>query len=638
MRLKFNIFLFLIVILAASLRLASYDFSLPYINHPDEPNYYLEALKWRGFYELGGAIPGYPPGILVINSTVQTLMADDGLKMPDVVRMVRLLSLVVNLMTLLIIAFIARRIAGFTAGLIAALSWGIAPAVVTGGVYATADPYVYFFTALAVWLALIALQDARRPQSAIWSIIAGLFAVLFKYPALPALLPGFVVAVYWCFTDRSKGVRVLAWQAGLVAGVGVFLLFIYQAGQMDIREADTLRTSGLSNLTNVNFVANNLFQVFAPIGGWLAVLIASIGLIRIAISDRFQQRTLVVLICLLPLIAIPWLAASFSLVTSGGRVKDVLPATAIAAALMGVGMIEISKLFRQRRIYAVALIVGLIAVTIWWPHLQADVEYVQAAQPADRRVDIRRWADENLTAGTVIVDDANDKTFNPQWSGLVNNRQWFDWLETDNVLEHTRTEWREDFGVSYLALNVVEFDRIEKTDAGQAFLEGLLPLREFTRPVLMRGPQTLFYRLWKPEQALDVTFGDSIHLIGYDVNTPLPAPGETLEFTFYWNATSAPLVDYSLFLHLLPDNESPPVAQYDGAPVSVERPTYTWNEPSETLISQPINLTLPETMDAGDYQLMMGLYDWSTLVRLPVTESGAVSGDAYPLLKIEVEN
>lgn len=639
-RLQFNFFLLTIIIITGFIRFASYDFSLPYIDHPDEPNYYLEALKWRGYYDPGGDIPGYPPGILIINSAVQTIVDDNGHKMPDVIRLIRLLSLTTNLMTSILIAFIARRIAGFGAGLIAALSWGIAPVVVIGGVYATADPYTYFFVAMSAWLAIIALQDTRRSSFAVWSVVAGLLAIIFKYPALPALLPGVTVSIYRFVSGHQRYRRraILFWQAFLIIGVGIFLVFIYEAGRMDIREADTIRTSGIYSLLNPIYISNNLFHVFAPIGGALPLLIIAIGVARLAVVERFSQRTFMVILCLLPMVAIPWIAAAFSFVAIDHRIKDVLPATTLASALLGVGIVEIAKLFRHLQLYATVLIVGGFAAVVWGQQIRSDLDYVRITQPKDRRVDIRQWADQNLAAGTVIVDHENHKTFNPQWSGLVNNRQWFDWLESEDVLRYTPQHWREKFGVTYAALHIAQVDQLNTIANGQSFLNDLLLLRTFTNPPRMRGPETLFYRLWKPDTSLDVTFGDAIHLIGYDVAN---IEDTTLQFTFYWKATATPIVDYSLFLHLLStetQNDLSPIAQYDGPPAHIDRPTYTWDHPDETLISQPVTITLPDTIKAGIYSVVIGLYDWSTLERLPVWEMDEVINpqNNYELMQLTI--
>ncbi|QPC83557.1 glycosyltransferase family 39 protein [Phototrophicus methaneseepsis] len=642
-RQQYHLVLFLIILIAGALRLSSYDFSLPYIDQPDEPNYYLEALKWRGYYEPGGDIPGYPPGILTINSFVQILLGDDGVLMPVTVQIVRMLSLTINLLTLVIIALIARRLAGPIAGLIAAFSWGIAPLVVSGGVYATADPYTYCFTVVAVWLALIALQDPGRSQFAIWSVAAGLLAVLFKYPALPALLPGFCVTAYFFLTAVPRRWLILLGQFVLVGVIAAFLMFIYQAGRMDIREADTLVTSGWQNVLNPAYILNNLYYVFVPIGGIPTLILIIVGLAIAFYNNRMQQKALAIVLCLLPLVGVPWLAASFSVVSTLGRIKDVLPATALACALLGLAIIEIGRLFRTRRTYATAILVATFAIIIWVPQFLADIGYIQSTQPPDRRAELRQWADQNIPAGTVLVGPENHKTFNPSWSGLVNNRQWFDWIVTDDVLEHTPAQWRDEYGISYLALEILDYNRLTKAPEGQAFLDDLFLLRALTNPPPMRGPEVMFYRLWPPQHITDIAFGEAVHLVGYDVAYPAedqnPSPGTTMTFTFYWQASSKPAEDYSMFLHLVPaapTSEAAPTVQHDGPPVRLERPTYTWDNPSEVLISQPITLTLPDDINPGSYQLRIGLYNWETLVRLPITLAGEPVGEAYELVRFDI--
>lgn len=629
----FRLGLLLILALAGGLRYAGYDFSLPYINHPDEPNYYLEVLMWRGYYPLGGGVPGYPPGILVLNYLVQEILGDDGLRLPETIRLLRLASITVNLLTLVIIAYLGRRLAGPLAGLIAAFCWAVAPVIVKHGVFATADPYTYLFCAMAVWLAVIAVQDPTRKTYAVWSVVAGLLAMLFKYPVVPIIGVGIVAMLWRLWVDRT-GWRWLFVQLCLIAAVAVFLLFIYDARQMNIREANWLRSSGVENVLNPSRLWNNVYYTFAILMEPWALIIAALGLATVAIRRRLDAKAMSWIVCLVALIAVPWATAAFSLVHLDYRIKDVMTVATVAAALLGASIIELGRLSGRFRSVVVVGGLSVLGLGVWWPQLHEDFDHIRLAQQVDRRIEMREWADINLPAATVVVSHSNHKVFNPQWSGLVNNRQWFDWvIFEDPMTDFTIDEWRDVNKVTYLALEERVYNTYMTTEAGRAFLDELFLLREFTQPDL-RGIETLFYRFWGPENALDVTFGEGVNLVGYDVQLDTP---ETLTLTLYWQADQPLPIDYSLFIHVLAQGQAQaePVAQFDGPPARIERPVYTWTDPTETLISADIVLQLPDDLPAGDYDLVMGLYNWDTLERLPVAAEAEL-GTSFTLMTVTV--
>ena len=60
----------IVLCLSASFFFSSCLFSLPYIDHPDEPSSYYKALEYRGLYKLNGW-DGYPPANLGLNVLVQ---------------------------------------------------------------------------------------------------------------------------------------------------------------------------------------------------------------------------------------------------------------------------------------------------------------------------------------------------------------------------------------------------------------------------------------------------------------------------------------------------------------------------------------------------------------------------------------
>ncbi len=124
-------------------------------------------------------------------------------------------------------------------------------------------------------------------------------------------------------------------------------------------------------------------------------------------------------------------------------------------------------------------------------------------------------------------------------------------------------------------------------------------------------------------EAVAYRLGDDIWLTGYALGPGPVAPGETLRLTLQWQAAAAPAEDFTVFNHLL-DETGRLVAQADGPPVGGSRPTSGWL-PGETLIDS-YAIQIPLDSPPGHYRLVVGLYRWPALTRLPITD---VAGRAY---------
>ncbi|MBN1119958.1 MAG: glycosyltransferase family 39 protein [Anaerolineae bacterium] len=639
----FWVVLGLLIVIAAIPRFLSCDYSLPYVDHPDEPNKYLAAQVWRGLYEHPSEeyYKGYPPGYLVVSYLAQVIGEPLGINgLAETVRLLRHVAVIVNLGTMLLIGLAARRAGGDLAGWIAAALWGVSPLVLEVGYYAIQDPFIYFWVTLALWLAIEAWIDESRRHWMLWSVAVGIVAILFKYPVITAVGPGLLVALIYTIRDRRKNLRYLV--AGVVPTIAVGLWMIPQIQAMEKwqRHAGDATSNIFQNLFNVGKVANNLFYTFIPIGAVIALVIVGLGGLAYWYASRSESKRIdrgTVVLALLLVISIPWLAAIFAQV-SLERIKDVLPATAAACVLVGAAVAQIVYIVPERWRSIGQVVIPLAAVLpIMIPQTQADWELVAERMPPDRRVAIREWFDTNLEAGTVIVTYENEKTFNPFWGGLQ-GRQWFDWWRTEDIMEYSVEEWRDERYMAYAILPRWKVEAMEATEDGQDYFGQMLHLRDFYAPPEMRGPEVAVYRLWKMQHEVDIRFGDMITLQGYDISTVEARPGDVVTLRFYWQATSTPPENYSLFVHLMPADEVRVITQADGNPAVPERLTRTWDEPTEILISPEFALTIPEGTPPGDYRLLVGLYNFETGVRLPVGDGAFGSvGDSYEIPIVIVE-
>lgn len=132
-----------------------------------------------------------------------------------------------------------------------------------------------------------------------------------------------------------------------------------------------------------------------------------------------------------------------------------------------------------------------------------------------------------------------------------------------------------------------------------------------------------------PSNPLQVHFGETISLLGYDL-------GESL--TLYWQATGRPPADYTVFIQMWDENEQ--VAGFDGPPIGGDYPT-SWWEAGETVVDEhPLGSGGDRAKwppQPGRYRLLVGLYRLDTGERVPAlgpdgpladyaVELGGVSG------------
>jgi 4-amino-4-deoxy-L-arabinose transferase-like glycosyltransferase len=642
-RRRFWLVLAVIVVLAAVPRLMTYRFSLPYVDHPDEPNYYLAGQEARGLFDLNDYFDGAPPGYIQLSTLVQAITEPLGqVGMAAQVGILRLVAVLLNLGTLVLIALAAYRVSGPLAGLIAGGLWAISPEVLARGVLALPDPVVYGAAALAIWLAVESLITPGRASWAIASVIAGGVAVWFK-AYIPLFAPGIGAALILLIraqpSERRVGLRTLILTVGLAVVILLWLMlgvgFSPFATVNDDFGSTTLLTriqDNLGNLLQPGPMLNNLAFAILPLGTVFVLLAGVGGLLALWRNrGRDNQRTLIEVVIM---IALYMLAAAWIVAAQGdvdlSLLRYVIPVTAAAAVLVGIACAQIVRAVPadwQRG--AAAVILLIMAVLVIVPHAGETAALVADRQYTDRRVDVRFWAEDTLEPGWVLVEQTNEKLFNHIWSGIP-VAKWFDWLVVEDMLVNSAAAWREDRGVTYAVITLGERARLLDQAAGPAWLDDMLLLREFPPVPDRRGPGMAVYRLWGPEQPTAITFTDSgggaIRLSGYDQSAAVLAPGETLTLRFYWGANQTPAADYSLFIHITPLADRAPAAQgADGTPALPERLTPSWTEPTETLISRPFDVALPPDLPPGEYRVLIGLYDYESGLRLtPDQTTGAV--------------
>ncbi len=133
---------------------------------------------------------------------------------------------------------------------------------------------------------------------------------------------------------------------------------------------------------------------------------------------------------------------------------------------------------------------------------------------------------------------------------------------------------------------------------------------------------------------LGVRLGDKITLDGYRLMDRDAGAGDIVRLTLHWRAEGEIGEDYKVFVHLL-DEEGGLVAQRDSEPVGGMRPTSGWGEGEEVMDNYGV--VIPQGVPAGEYEIVVGMYDPESGERLPIMdEGGVVIGDKVSLGMVEV--
>ncbi len=136
------------------------------------------------------------------------------------------------------------------------------------------------------------------------------------------------------------------------------------------------------------------------------------------------------------------------------------------------------------------------------------------------------------------------------------------------------------------------------------------------------------------QHPLKADLAGTIQLLGYNLESGF-RPGDGLHLTLFWRARSPVGQDYTVFTHLL-DEQDHIRAQKDSQPVAGFYPTSLW--PQGEVIRDQYDLIIPPDIPVGRYFLAIGLYSADTGQRLPAfgPEGKRLGDDRIELAEISV--
>ncbi len=651
-----------LTLLAFTLRAWGWGWSLPYVDHPDEPavvqvllrllkgnldpNHffypslilYLQALVFKIHFWVGALTGLYSPQFILPRSThFYTTI-------PGAFVWGRIFTASLGTLTVLTLAL--WKPLGQKAGLIGAALLALSPWAITNSHYLTVDIPAACFALLALLSILRVAQQGTNKDYLLAGILIGL-ATGSKYQN--ALL-GFSFLLAHL---RPKGRRPFS---QLLAGGGIailtffltspYILLDFPAFRRDMQTLFTSYEGTHGDLQHAWPLEDYLTFFWAEALGPLPFLLTLVGGV-----DLVRKQPTIALV----LLSFPLLLILSLLRMETHFYRNLLPVQAPLLLLAGFGATShweyLTRFFPsrwQKPILALSLL--FLLGPSFTPALR---ESLRLAQP-DSRVTAQEWLRQNYPGVQVAAELSHPLL----WQGVAQATS-FHYLPLQTL------GWYREQGYSFLLTNAGRRKGDEWTKDYQPLLKEGKVLRTFGgRQSQLLGPQMdILETGLTPTLLLQPTFRPGIlraaqnvrlgplQLLGAKVGkltqgkggpAVLPAeslrPGETLGLRVFWRRETSlpPSAQYQIFVHLC-DSQGQTLAQRDSPPWQGLFPLQTW--PLNQLVSENLDLALPPTLPAGAYRLLIGLYNPLNQGRYPaLVEEQAPPKSEIDLGQVELKN
>ncbi len=613
----------IVVVVAGYLRYTGYDFSLPFVDHPDEPSHVIAA---QMIIDTGSAKPigmqGYPPGMMTVNYLLLRWVQPSTEPMTNVLHWSRLVTATFGVLCTITIALLGYRVGTSASGLFAAAIWAIQPIAVTYSHIAIPDTYLVFFTAFSLLSSLTGTLYDRDH----WSVI-GIFslflAILFKYQAifvLPLVLAMPLIRLVDETTDRAGVWRLFAANLSRAAIFLAWLILLYPSLQASDSPGSFEGSPERLGIPGFDVLTHNATVIFPYLAIFWAIGLTGLSFL---LWPKFRESINLIGLTVLLSSSLLWvIGMSFfgepkphQFLAMGAFlivIWDIGIQGWVAVARVGLTRFQRLKLYAYLPYVVASLIVAVSARSMF----NKSTKYVHDLTLPDRRNDIAAWADTSLTPGLYVATDDNHKTFNRAWGGY-NGINDFSLAMNSVLTDRPIQEWR-DLGVLYGFVTYGRYQRMQSSPEGERYLDQMVLLKTYSPSEEFRGPSVTIFRIYPMQYQVTGEQLGPIQLIGYDMDRTEVSPGDEIHFRLYWRSLLAADGTYQVYNHLIPmDSRGEPLAQADGIPLfDTRRDTSTWNDPAEILVSRDFVLPIGKELLPGMYRLITGFYRSDTGVRL----------------------
>lgn len=630
--------------------------SLPFVDHPDEPNpieyvvgmlitgdpnqrffqkpslfIYILLAALHAHYAWGQAagVYGDLATMVVTTHTITTI--------PGFFLTARIVTAVFGALTVLSAYALGLRGWGRAAGLAGALFVAVLPFHLRFSQWATTDVLATFLASLSLGAALLALRSGRWTAFLVAGAFAGLAASA-KYNAgavAGAIAAAAAVRAIWPDAAPSdsrarppllrralrEGAKLtvagLAAVACFVAGTPYALLAWGQVGGGIARQWTNYGGANGHYRGAWNVAGYADFFLFDGLGV-AGVLLTAAGL---AIIAWRRPRVLAVWLGF----ALPSLLVHLSRPTH--FMQNMLPLVVACALPVGVAATELPALLARRSPRLRPALLALMLALVVAPPLARSAEHVARQAAGDSRLQLLAWIDANVPPGARIAGELKPVP------GPTEAR----WTDVPSLPAHDLAWYREQ-GYAYLVGSSKRWGQFAPPEAYAPLLERQVAAFGPVRREDMLGPRLVVIDTGLAAADAGVPLAGEVQIGGArlagvtigdpsaDGQPPMLVParefkaGGVLGLRTFWEVREPFAQDYFIFVHLLDASGQRP-AQRDAPPWQGRFPTSTWRPGS--LVVDANDVYLPPGLPAGEYRVVVGMYDPATWARPPATIDGA---------------
>jgi len=427
-----SILIGIILLTALSVRVWGVNYDLPYIYHPDEPDYitisqnifktgdlnphffnypsllfYVNAFAYIPYYLLGKLIGVFhtPNNIL---PPISLVMGVTQAQMPTTVLLGRVITICFGVGTAGLVYFVGKQITGRTAvGVLASLMVAISPTSVWHSRLITPDTFVTFFSLASFLASILVYQQGKTWQYAVAGICVGLTASS-KYNGGLIVLPLFLA--HFLHYGKTAFKQPKLYLALLLCGVG-FLAITPYAILDSAKFLTGLRSEAQHYSTGHPGMEGNSLEWYLNYmwntGGGL-YLLAVLGILYGSILHPKETSLLLIF----PLVYFAFIS---SFVVRNDR--TFLPLTSFLFLLAAWFLITVFDKIRKlqneslRRLFLTVF--ASLAIAVLAHPISKTIADTQRLTTVNSRETARIWIDNNLPSGAKIAIESYSPFVNP---------------------------------------------------------------------------------------------------------------------------------------------------------------------------------------------------------------------------------
>lgn len=611
-----------ILLLGFGARILIFQHELPYVKHLDEPNFYLLASDWRGKLDAGYRnewLKGYPPGYIWLYSGL--LDGIDVIFHPNIhtdmslyVRLMRLVSVWGDMLSLSLVIVIAKWLGGRGAALIGGLVWAVSSATFYLSTLALPD----VFTVL--WCVLCTAFSVRAFRHESWlmgllATVTGLLAIVFKYPVFPILLLPGAFFLWQLWQHRKRVLLPSAIALFLVIGTAYGLLFVYGASGLDNAEGQKFRNDLVKNVLNPTrwlYTFNGLLGTVGPVLAVLAI-IAVVVLYRNRRLRCLWLTGLVFFTGAVILAVIPGYLASdpprtYPIRYTWPAVGLIIPCLAVVVRRALVGKPRSGWLLSAALILSVGVLVP------------RSINQIADGRKTNTYALAQAWFEENVPEQSLLWMDGLE----PYRSLGRYERGYPGYKDFGTIYGHEATDLQIDpQQVDYVYLDEQAVAQWP-TNPIWPPLDQLTLLKQIGGDGLDGATLSIYSTVSIPEPQNIAFYGTSnpdtrvLLLWGYRIEQ---SDSQLVVDTFWQAPDDVPLEDYSYSLYVTPDDDAQNVVIAHDAQLGLRR-TSTWDDPNERVKGNLAPIAL-DGLESGDYTVWLVVYYWESMERLTLENGEA---------------